>query len=717
MMTTMTVSADLLPTITRHDIDWMDEESVVYMSDQIILVIDFNGAVWRSSDSGTTFINANLSVPIKSFGAIKNQIILDGMNQNMVMFRAESGKNSYFFISYDEGETFIQSNISKIFDQIVVNPSKSGYLVTKSNNEAYYSPNFGRTWTPIFETYSITNVIIWDPMINPSPDTGLYAMAPMPMAGETTVTLIYSPDLGKTIVKLIPNVQDLQATTNYLYVKAFDTKTSGATLYVRNNIEPYNNNLKGLLKCNFELPANQIPKDYDLINDETGSIWVGIQWKTTQSFGDVYTSDSSGSQYTPSLLHVNKFNGIYDFDTFDGIPGTYVANQVVNFNAGEGKPLQLVSMISYDNGGRWVKFNPPAGGSCKGCSLNFNGNSVDQVHPFYTNDNVFGLAVATGYIDNNLNTKNPLARTTTWFSRDTGVNWTSIYEGPSVYEFGNYGNVLLLANATANTLKFSLDQGASFATVQFTTDDPTDVDDILTDPYSSTLKFLVLTPHVIYGVDFGPLGLRQCGDDDHELFTTRPIMGGQITETRMVKGAKCYQADNLPGAVVSQLPCVDDDFECDVGYTEVSTDDQPLLCAISQSYTPPTYPPEYCPPNTKYPIINGYRKITGDQCTGGVESSYIQEFRDCPGSDNNQSKGWIAAVVILVLLAVVVASGAFYLWKHPETRVKLLKKIGITNEQKYSTLGYKPNSLADDEFGIEDDDAQILDDNDLNDHF
>lgn len=73
----------------------------------------------------------------------------------------------------------------------------------------------------------------------------------------------------------------------------------------------------------------------------------------TASIGDLFVSDSKGTQFVVSLQDTNRNSrGIVDYENLVGLDGVGVANQVANREevVGWGKDKQIRSLITFDDG-------------------------------------------------------------------------------------------------------------------------------------------------------------------------------------------------------------------------------------------------------------------------------------------------------------------------------------------------------------------------------
>jgi len=716
------------PAVKNVGIKW--NSSPVYLNSNVTFINDADSKYWRSSDSGITWSQLKFGGnPI-----VASHIVFDNFDKNYVLLlqsTSTAGGASKVYISSNQGETFVLASFTGPLTRVSASPKTSKLLLAHSAGKIVMSKDFGSTWDVVNsadkQLYRLGSryylAPFWDPVTG-----GFFAILDkFGSNGEPCLT--FSNDTGKTYTKLITNAVEINSTPKFTYIGVVDTKNIGKSfLYVRSNISPYNNKIMGFLECSFPFGDDLIANDYRIIDDGDGAIWMGVVFQGKSRYGSVYVSNDRGNVFILAKEYV-AFSDSFDFSPLVGVPGAYLANIVQNIKADNSQPLLTQSWITYDNGGEWSRLTPPANGeSCPGCYLNTHGLSAFMdtsrgYGPFYTIENGPGLIVATGTIKPSLSTQPKVERIHTFLSRDNGKSWSNIYVNGTIYEFGAYGSLLVMADCVienTKTLLYSFDQGKSVQSVDMP--GAYDVINIVTDPENANTKFVILAqdendvPSVLT-LDISGSDLpRACADADMIDFQSTCLLGVQTTYSVVNEGVRCVLTNKpeIESAVICN--CTIDDFECDIGYTRTSNDTDPTLtCALTGSSSPSTTQSDCDNGAETYTVTRGFRKVAGTKCINGVENQYNPNILKCPSnSAHKKSKGWIAAVVILVLVAVLGGAG-FFLYKNPDKLELIKKKIGMSKDTKYSYIGIKPNSLADDEFGIEDDDAQILNDNDLQD--
>jgi hypothetical protein len=134
-----------------------------------------------------------------------------------------------------------------------------------------------------------------------------------------------------------------------------------------------------------------------------------------------------------------------------------------------------------------------------------------------------GLLIGLGNVGDYLR---PFAHADTFLSRDAGVTWTQAARGRSVYEFGNHGTILLLAerDVHSNALMYSLDSGTTWCRLALadSRDSYLRIRDMITEPSATKRTFLLIGTRVretissiveepvVISLDFSAVYARAC---------------------------------------------------------------------------------------------------------------------------------------------------------------------------------------------------------------
>jgi hypothetical protein len=254
--------------------------------------------------------------------------------------------------------------------------------------------------------------------------------------------------------------------------------------------------------------------------------------------------------------------GQVDFERVQGMNGIILANKVMNTESiarGQGKRVKTI--ISYDDGGSWQFIPASSAKDINGhsipcneqdCTLNLHGRTDISVSgAIFSAPSAIGMMMGVGNLGSSLL---PYADCHTWLTKDAGRTWTKVYSGESLYEFGDQGAILVVADHAGPTTKirYSWDDGQHWEEYSFTDDPdvPIFITQLITEPSSSSLKFLIIgetisnqTPQqVVITLDFSELQQKKCvldkGDDSKSDFekwnpmegmTNKCLLGSEVS--------------------------------------------------------------------------------------------------------------------------------------------------------------------------------------------
>jgi hypothetical protein len=455
-----------------------------------------------------------------------------------------------------------------------------------------------------------------------------------------------------------------------------------------------------------QLPYAIKQHSYTILDTSEDSVFLHVNHQGDGAkWGNVYISDSLGLNYSLSLPHNRRdTNGKCDFEKIQGIEGIYMANFIDNINLedgsigdptevqeskGKGKKTskakkavpRVRTVITFDKGAVWGYLRPPtvdAAGKAvdcddSDCSLHLHG-VTDDWGPFYSSNNAIGLIMATGNIGSSLSTHDD--EINTYFSRDAGLTWYEVAKGSHIYEFGDHGALTVMANdekATHHVI-YSWNEGQTWETFKFS-ENPAglEVDNIIIEPTATSQKFLVYGSRldhdgkrvgVVYSLDFTGLHQRACtgidapGSDSSDYETWTPsdgrlggqcLMGHTVSYIRRKRASECFNGQKVErSTLVKHCECTEMDYECDRDYERKV---EGGLCQYSGKgpRNISNMIPKICPSGSSYSISNGYRKVAGDTCVGGVNRD--ASVFDCPHWTTTVShRGWMVLGIVISLV-------------------------------------------------------------------
>jgi len=131
------------------------------------------------------------------------------------------------------------------------------------------------------------------------------------------------------------------------------------------------------------------------------------------------------------------------------------------------------SYITHNKGGKWELIKAPVKDSegnkidCfleEGCSLNLEiYSSNGRYAPPYSQESSIGIIMAVGNVGYELDRKRP-DRINTYLSRDGGLNWNEVKKGAHIYEIGDHGGLIVMAEHDKPTreIYYSFNEGKTW---------------------------------------------------------------------------------------------------------------------------------------------------------------------------------------------------------------------------------------------------------------
>ena len=511
--------------------------------------------------------------------------------------------------------------------------------------------------------------------------------------------LSYSDDFFKTFKTIVNQGNKFLLSRKYLFVvHAVDEQSQEVGLVVADpNVEKYD--FKDV-----ELPMRHFKEhSYTILDTTEGQVFLHVNhFGETSKHGNIYISDSTGHRFSTSLMHnVRSLEGECDFTKVKGLQGIYIANVydekklktavyalesekeggvVASKKKGSGASLYeklrnfKKTLISFDKGGMWKPIQAPIKDS-KGkkiycpndeCTLHLHSASDMTYGPVYSTEASIGMLLSTGNVGYYLADR--ADEINTYFSRDGGLTWFEVAKGSHIYEISDHGGIVVLANDQEATDKilYSWNEGLTFEELKFT-DTPLEIHNIITEPTFTGTSFIVygesdLGNGVVIGLDFSSLHQRVCKgvdspnteESDFEYWTPNGLvsstclLGSKITYVRKKRESKCFNGEEFERInLIEKCECTEEDWECDLGYVREKSGPCKSLNRQEIDYSAPANCSSY------YFVSQGYRKVAGDNCVGGVNHEPLKIA--CPGYlADNKSSVYIKIIFLFVLIAAAV---------------------------------------------------------------
>lgn len=610
-------------------------------------------------------------------------IMVNSVNKNIVLI---IGNQKNHYISEDSGETFRLLNYQNKINFWQFHSTKTHWALVSSWTEACYSndDNSGECMQTLSltkdlgRTFQLIDIYVvqfnWGDKESHLEDTIYYTRHKNRNGHQQRfsgwskdVDFVATHNFGKSVDVLVKQGNKFLISNGYIFVAKLNDVIKQTV-----NMMVSTDGGKTFNKAN--LPENIHEKSYTVLDTSEGSIMLHVNHGTSSekiNTGNVYISDTSGLNYTLSLPNnIRTSSGECEFDRVLSLDGVYIANfldvndeikdedlRFQNFKSAieediapfetntekrkkqynKGKNEDAVrTVISFNKGGEWSYLKAPKVDSrgnkyeCgDNCYLHLHGiTNYHQYAPFYSIENAVGIIMGTGNVGSHLRYESD--EVNTFLSRDGGVTWIEAHKGPYIYEYGDYGGLIVMADdlRKTNQIVFSWNEGQSwfdFELGQFSID----VDNIVAEPNSASVEFLVYGTRndvgVLYHLDFNALGQPLCKglwaadsvSSDYETwsptsgnFNDKCILGRKITYTRRKQTSECFNGKDLKRTVDKKpCECTPEDYECETGFTR-------KIGSYECKPNDPTLTIEGCT-SSSYFYANAYRKVPGDICVNG----------------------------------------------------------------------------------------------------
>ena len=352
----------------------------------------------------------------------------------------------------------------------------------------------------------------------------------------------------------------------------------------------------------FDFDAVQKGPDFisiDHAEEETSAI------EGAAPMGNLYAADDSLRLFSLSLRRNVRERGVADFSGIASMNGVFIANQISTeafkgrYNYKDVDYSQYYQTLqSFNGGGVWRYIPAPKkdanGNDIQGCTITDDPKTVCSLHlhgesawsggenwktrfgAVYSHQSTPGVIISTGNVGNVLSKE--ASEVNTYISRDGGYTWEEVLQGPHIYEFGNFGALIVAAKESSvgqtDEVWFSRDVGKCWEG-PIKLSKPINVHNIRTDVVQKGSVFVIhgedatksesyQASGIAYVIDFDNLLLSdstfrvdKCDEkNDYETwFLNIPNqkecnMGEKVERRRRKRYARCL---NLEDGVVSEL--------------------------------------------------------------------------------------------------------------------------------------------------------------------
>ena len=386
----------------------------------------------------------------------------------------------------------------------------------------------------------------------------------------------------KSIVEVDPSKHvrgfiGMGAVQKFIVAAAKSTGTEELALYVTDDGENWD-------RAQFPEDHGGIMEEaYTILPSTKYSIQVDVLSTTSMrnQIGTMFTSNSNGSYFTRSLENTNRnSNGIVDFEKVQNIEGILLANIVENYEEVKANPRtaekHIQSRISFDDGHTWHPLKGPGG---KDLHLHSESESHNTGTVF--SSPAPGVLMGVGNVGDSLK---PYEECDFYVSKNAGLSWEKVRDGPHQYEFGDQGGILVAVRdeEKAERLWYSFDYGSHWEEAPLGRDVQIRPVFLTTLPDSTSEKFTMLGRkadggYSVFALDFEGMRTRKCkldkeGDGgDFEKWYARYdddgkpdcLMGHKQFFWRRKQDADCSVSQKYkdPEPIDENCPCTDEDYE------------------------------------------------------------------------------------------------------------------------------------------------------------
>ncbi|OUM67230.1 hypothetical protein PIROE2DRAFT_40249, partial [Piromyces sp. E2] len=483
------------------------------------------------------------------------------------------------------------------------------------------------------------------------------------------------------------NVINYFVVSKYL-VTAVEYRDDQAKLFISTDGELFE---EAQFPPNFKVPDT----GFTILESKTGKIFMDIFTRQTlgSEHGYLFMSSNNGTRFSPCLQNTNRNSyGYVDFEKMIGIPGIAMANVVANPDSYE-RSKMIQTLMSFNDGSTWDYVKAPSEDSygkkfdCdpdrdEDCHLHFH-SYTERREPrnYFSSETAIGMMVGIGNVGKSLE---KYKDSDTFLTRDAGKTWVEIHKDAHLYEFGDYGGILLLVNdeVPTNFLEFSVDQGNTFTKYQFVEqkDRKVRVKDILTVPDGTSLKFLLIGTivdnsndsgsEIMIYLDFAPIKTKKCvinhqnpEKSDFELWSPSItdngcLLGEKIEFYRRKAGNDCYMAEKFkdPEFKATSCSCTEMDYECD--YNFIRSKGYNGTCELIRGAVTPV---SQCM-NGRYYESTGYRLIPSSKCINGVRLDVEgAKSHYCTGGGSSSS---LSSGTKIVIVGIPLIAAGFFLYHY-----------------------------------------------------
>ncbi|KAI0794611.1 Oligoxyloglucan reducing end-specific cellobiohydrolase [Fomes fomentarius] len=655
----------------------------------VILVRLADNSIWQSSSEGYTF---NRLYPEETFVAFYHHTFTPDRaylitNTKKFYYTTDFGKTWYSLQGPTVPNTFGLPvlHFHPITSDFLLWTGNEGCNVGMGENchvETHYSTKNGRDWNSVdkyvrncawardAELQVDPNQIICESYARKEGNQRFFGL-------DNPLELISGTDFYRKKTKLFDHVVGFAKFSEFLIVAEYQRDKQSLDVQV---------SLDGRNFAPGEFPPTMRPDQhaYTILESSTMSVFLHVTTSEAPApyWGNILKSNSNGTYFGLSMDNVNRNDaGYVDFEKMIGLDGIALVNVVSNpQEAPLTKRKLLQTRITHNDGGSWRRLPPPAKDSlgmpypCDStkCALHIHGYTERyDVRATYSTPSVPGLLMAVGNVGESLDDYD---QSDTFLSRNAGFTWEEVHKDAHLWEFGDSGSILVMANDEGPTdhVMFSTDEGASWREYKFT-DEPIRVKAIVTVPNDTSRKFILLGYYpraknaaVAVHIDFSALTKQECefdlenpGHGDFELWSPSEerqeqcLFGRRTLYHRRRRDRNCIvgHGKKVQDKIVENCQCTDADFECEFNHVRNDAGE----CVIIPGLKPRDPDPDaQCRGGEEYWYdLTAYRKIPYSSCVDGKRLDRGTRHQ-CPGIQGHGFFFWLMMLFIPASFAALV---------------------------------------------------------------
>ncbi|PKY15605.1 Oligoxyloglucan reducing end-specific cellobiohydrolase, partial [Rhizophagus irregularis] len=608
-----------------------------------LMIQTIDGKVKRSTDEGSTWEDV-----LSEAGSIAYMFLHDHDKTKAYFFPEKADDKTYYmWFTTDSGNTFDKTELKNEPNKLNLkmldfHPKEYDWLLYMAGTTCpgchsitYFSSDNGKSWKEI-ETWADKCIFGKDTEFSETENDAVFCSSYKDKNSKISQDILGGRTSEANPLQLVKMRTDggskkvlFNDVVNYFVFNEFmavATEERGELLlHISEDGSKFSN-------ATFPPDINVNQQAYTILPSTTGSIFLDVykSLRLGSEYGSLFKSNSDGTDFNRILDNTNRnVFGNVDFEKVQGLDGIILANQVVNIDElNDYVKKRIITKISYDDGSHWKRLRFNGGdSSCQDCHLNLHGRTdIRGPGSIFSAPSAVGLLIGVGNFGPHLL---PYNECNTFMSRDGGRIWKEIRRGPSLYEFGDQGTIIVVVDNEAPTdhVRYSWDYGENWEKYTFTTSTPVRVSLLTTNSKSTSMKFLLLgytvqtSTHeaspVVVTLDFSQLEKRKCDKDDYELWNPMDensddhtcLLGEEIKFWRRKANAECHIGESIPKPPERKTcKCTKHDFECAHGYWRNETGQCELM-------GPDPDRPANC--KDKYLGHSGYVKMKKSKCEGG----------------------------------------------------------------------------------------------------